>query len=167
MHTHDARFAAGIGSRPPAGKYLTFDIADVEYGLEILGVSEIIGMRPMTRVPRMPAFVRGVINLRGTVVPIIDLRTRFAMDTGTDPERCLVIAQLHRALTGLVVDRVNGVVALTIDDIEALSPLNVDIHAAFLSGLSRVGGRVRYLLNLEQVLAIPGTLVSAPRVQVS
>lgn len=157
----------GIGSRPPAGKYLTFGIADVEYGLEILGVSEIIGMRPITRVPRMPPFVRGVINLRGTVVPIIDLRTRFAMDTATDPERCLIIVQRHGALTGLVVDWVNEVVALTVNDIEALSPANADIHAVFLSGLSRVGGRVRYLLNLEQVLATPGTLVSAPQVHAS
>ena len=136
-----------------AGKYLTFFLSDEEYGLEILKVSEIIGMQPITRVPRMPAFVRGVINLRGKVIPITDLRCKLNMPDATRDESCIVVVQLHGVQTGLVVDRVSEVVAIADADVNDAPSFGTGIHTEFLLGIGIVGGRVRLLLDIDKVLA--------------
>lgn len=136
-----------------AGKYLTFFLADEEYGLEILKVSEIIGMQPITRVPRMPEFVRGVINLRGKVIPITDLRSKFGMDVENAGESCIIVVQMKGVQTGIVVDRVSEVVAIVEGDIEDAPTFGAGIHTEFLLGIGKAGGHVKLLLDIDKVLA--------------
>lgn len=143
--------ATASGSR--AGKYLTFFLADEEYGLEILKVSEIIGMQPITRVPRMPEFVRGVINLRGKVIPITDLRSKFGMDVDGQEDSCIIVVQMKGVQTGIVVDRVSEVVAITEGDIEDAPSFGSGIRTEFLLGIGKAAGRVKLLLDIDKVLA--------------
>ncbi len=149
MSTHDS--ATAIQSR--AGKYLTFFLADEEYGLEILKVSEIIGMQPITRVPRMPECVRGVINLRGKVIPITDLRLKFGMSAEDSEDTCIIVVQMKGIQTGIVVDRVSEVVAIGDSDIEDAPTFGAGVHTEFLLGIGKAGGRVKLLLDIDKVLA--------------
>ena len=152
MSTHtESVVAATTQSR--AGKYLTFFLASEEYGLEILKVSEIIGMQPITRVPRMPEFVRGVINLRGKVIPITDLRRKFSMAHDGSADSCIIVVQMRGLQTGIVVDRVSEVVAIAEADIEDAPSFGAGIHTEFLLGIGKAGGRVKLLLDIDKVLA--------------
>ncbi|WP_396223609.1 chemotaxis protein CheW [Gemmatimonas sp.] len=136
-----------------AGKYLTFFLAGEEYGLEILKVSEIIGLQPITRVPRMPEFVRGVINLRGKVIPITDLRMKFGMGAEDSEDSCIIVVQMRGIQTGIVVDRVSEVVAITEGDIEDAPSFGAGIRTEFLLGIGKAGDRVKLLLDIDKVLA--------------
>lgn len=136
-----------------AGKYLTFFLAGEEYGLEILKVSEIIGMQPITRVPRMPEAVRGVINLRGKVIPITDLRCKFGMSAEDTEDTCIIVVQMQGIQTGIVVDRVSEVVAIGDSDIEDAPTFGAGVHTEFLLGIGKAGGRVKLLLDIDKVLA--------------
>lgn len=136
-----------------AGKYLTFFLAGEEYGLEILKVSEIIGLQPITRVPRMPEFVRGVINLRGKVIPITDLRMKFGMGAEDSEDSCIIVVQMRGIQTGIVVDRVSEVVAINESDIEDAPTFGAGIRTEFLLGIGKAGGRVKLLLDIDKVLA--------------
>jgi len=136
-----------------AGKYLTFFLAGEEYGIAILKVGEIIGPQPITRVPGVPDFVRGVINLRGKVIPITDLRRKFSMRSDSAQDGCIVVVSMLGVVTGIVVDRVGDVVAITEPDIEDAPGFGAGIHIEFLLGISKAGGRVRMLLDIDRVLA--------------
>jgi purine-binding chemotaxis protein CheW len=147
-----ASTSVDAGSRR-AGKYLTFFLAGEEYGLEILKVHEIIGVLPITRVPRTPAFVRGVINLRGKVIPIVDLRAKFGMPTAAEEaETCIIVVQVHGASTGIVVDRVSEVADIPEKDIEDSPEFGADIDTDYLLGIAKSTGRVRLLLSIDKVL---------------
>jgi purine-binding chemotaxis protein CheW len=151
MTTTSAGSATTTATR--AGKYLTFFLAGEEYGLEILKVSEIIGLQPITRVPRMPDFVRGVINLRGKVIPITDLRRKFGMTTDDASDSCIIVVQMKGVQTGIVVDRVSEVVAIAEGDIEDAPSFGAGIRTEFLLGIGKAGGRVKLLLDIDKVLA--------------
>jgi purine-binding chemotaxis protein CheW len=151
MSTPSASPSATVTSSR-AGKYLTFFLAGEEYGLEILKVSEIIGMQPITRVPRMPEFVRGVINLRGKVIPITDLRRKFGMDIDGQEDSCIIVVQMKGVQTGIVVDRVSEVVAISEADIEDAPSFGAGIRTEFLLGIGKAGGRVKLLLDIDKVL---------------
>ncbi len=135
-----------------AGKYLTFFLGDEEYGLEILKVSEIIGMQPITRVPRVPAFVRGVINLRGKVIPITDLRAKFDMVIEEGRDACIIVVQMNGVQTGVVVDRVSEVVAIAAGDVEDAPSFGAGIRTEFLLGIGKAAGRVKLLVDIDKVL---------------
>lgn len=151
MSADNAAVATIAASR--AGKYLTFFLAGEEYGLEILKVSEIIGLQPITRVPRMPEFVRGVINLRGKVIPITDLRMKFGMGAEDSEDSCIIVVQMRGIQTGIVVDRVSEVVAINEADIEDAPSFGAGIRTEFLLGIGKAGGRVKLLLDIDKVLA--------------
>ncbi len=146
----DSASAPATSSR--AGKYLTFFLSGEEYGLEILKVSEIIGLQPITRVPRMPDFVRGVINLRGKVIPITDLRKKFHMEANGTEDTCIIVVQMKGVQTGIVVDRVSEVVAIAEADIEDAPSFGAGIHTEFLLGIGKAAGRVKLLLDIDKVL---------------
>ena len=151
------------------GKFLTFFLADEEYGVEILKVQEIIGMQPITRVPRTPAFVRGVINLRGKVIPIMDLRERFGMpdvestDAAAAAVRCIIVVQVagpqgQAVPMGIVVDRVSEVAAIAGGDVEDAPSFGAGVKTEYLLGLGKAKtadgqGRVKLLLDIDRVLA--------------
>lgn len=151
MHTGDA--AAARPAVTLAGKFLTFFLDEEEYGLEILKVHEIMGMLPITRVPRTPEAVRGVINLRGKVIPIVDLRVRFRMPGEDVAETCIIVVQVRGALIGVVVDRVSDVIAIAADDIEPPPEFGADVDTRYLLGLAKAGERVRLLLDIDRVLS--------------
>ena len=136
------------------GKFLTFFLAGEEYGLEILRVREIIGMQPITRVPRTPAAVRGVINLRGKVIPIVDLRRKFGMDGTDDSERtCIIVVQAQGVEFGVVVDRVSEVADVAGQDVEEAPAFGTDVDTEFLLGIAKTENGVKLLLDIERVLS--------------
>src|SRR5918912_1536247 len=116
------------------GKFLTFFLAGEEYGLEILKVHEIIGMLPITRVPRTPHFVRGVINLRGRVIPIVDLRRKFSMESEAAEETCIIVVQVQGIQIGFVVDPVSEVADIKAADIEDTPSFGDDGQTDYLLG---------------------------------
>ncbi|MCA1987771.1 MAG: chemotaxis protein CheW [Desulfarculus sp.] len=140
-----------------AGKFLTFDLAEEEYGLEILRVREIIGMMAITPVPRTPDFVRGVINLRGKVIPVIDLRLKFGLPYKEPDERtCVIVVEVmndgRTVQMGIVVDRVNEVVDVKPGEVEPTPSFGVALDTAFILGMAKVQGKVKILLDIDRVL---------------
>jgi purine-binding chemotaxis protein CheW len=140
-----------------AGKYLTFKLADEEYGLEILKVQEIIRMQTVTRVPRTPKYVRGVLNLRGKVIPVIDLRCKFGMETQEDTDKtCIIVVQVnggdHRIVMGVIIDEVREVLDISAESIEDTPSFGASINTEFIIGIGKVGETVKMLLDIDKVL---------------
>lgn len=138
-------------------KHLTFKLSDEEYGLDILKVQEIIGIMPITRVPRTPDFVRGVINLRGKVIPVVDLRVKFNMGSTADSDRtCIIVVQVTSktgtAVMGAVVDEVSEVIDISAEQIEETPDFGADIDTDFVLGIGKVGDRVVMVLDIDKVL---------------
>jgi len=139
------------------GKYLTFMLAEEEYGIGILEVKEIIRMMPITTVPRTPAFVKGVINLRGKVIPVVDLRVRFGLTASEYTERtCIIVVELASesgALPiGMVVDAVSEVLHIKREDLEAAPTFGGTLDTAYILGMAKVDGGLIILLDIEAVL---------------
>ncbi len=136
------------------GKFLTFFLAGEEYGLEILKVQEIIGMMDITPVPRSPDHIRGVINLRGKVIPIVDLRLRFGMTAAErTAETCIIVVEANRIQTGIVVDQVSEVLDIPQDNIEDAPAFGADVQTDYILGIGKAQGRVRLLLDIDRVLS--------------
>ena len=139
------------------GKYLTFILDQEEYGIHISNVREIIGMMTITRVPRCPDFVKGVINLRGKVIPVVDLRTRFDMAPVENTDRtCIVVVEIcrenERVVIGLVVDSVSEVLAVKGADIEDAPSFGARLDTRYILGMAKLDGGVKILLEIEKVL---------------
>ncbi|NTV30333.1 MAG: purine-binding chemotaxis protein CheW [Candidatus Omnitrophica bacterium] len=143
------------------GKYLTFGLGREDYGLEILKVREIIGMMNITAVPQVPTYVKGVINLRGKVIPVIDLRLKFAMPSiETTPETCIIVVNLHEVLIGVVIDKVKEVLDIKQDKIEPPPNFGADVHTDYILGIGKINESVKILLNIEKVLGEDVAIVS-------
>jgi purine-binding chemotaxis protein CheW len=134
------------------GKYLTFILAEEEYGLEILKVREIIGIMDITAVPQMPHFVKGVINLRGKVIPVIDLRLKFDLEPAEYTEETCVIVVDVGSLTGIIVDTVQEVLDIDGDQIDPPPPLGASVDTSFVLGMGKVKDDVKILLDIDKVL---------------
>ena len=149
----------GGQARQLGGKYLTFQLGDEEFGLEILKVREIIGVLDMTKVPQTAGYVRGVINLRGKVIPVIDLRLRFGLDRREDDERtCTIVVEVgggggQRLLMGIVVDQVREVVSVRDQDVEPTPSFGVELDTAYILGMAKLEGGVKILLDIDRVVA--------------
>jgi purine-binding chemotaxis protein CheW len=153
MKTQDNRSATAV-AQPRGGKYLTFFLAGEEYGVEILRVHEIIGMMPVTRVPRTPDYVRGVINLRGRIIPIMDLRRKFGMEAGDQTRQtCIIVVQVRGTQIGVVVDTVSEVLNINDADVEEAPEFGSDVNTGYLLGLAKSNGHVKLLLDIEKVLS--------------
>ncbi len=141
-----------------AGKYLTFFLAEEEYSLEILKVREIIGLMAITPVPRTPSYIRGVINLRGKVIPVVDLRLKFGMDATMDTEEtCIIVVDVsrdgHEIQMGILVDRVSEVMDIKAEEIEDTPAFgSASIDTDFILGMAKTEGSVKILLAIEKVL---------------
>ena len=139
------------------GKYLTFTLANEDYGIGILKVKEIIGMMAVTKVPRCPDFVKGVINLRGKVIPVMDLRMRFGVDASGYTERtCIVVVEIETEsksiVLGLIVDSVSEVLNIKSEDIEETPEFGTNVGTDYILGMAKTSGRVKILLDIEKVL---------------
>ena len=148
---------SGISVFAKAGKYLTFKLSDEEYGIEILKVREIIGLMDITSVPRTPDYVRGVINLRGTIIPVVDLRKKFGMESTEETEQsCIIVVEVTKndgsEAIGVFVDAVSEVLDIAENDIEKAPSLGADVNTDFILGMAKIKDSVKILLNVEKVL---------------
>ncbi len=139
------------------GKYLTFSMAKEEYGISIIKIKEIIGMMPITCVPRTPTFVKGVINLRGKVIPVVDLRMRFGLPSMDYTERtCIIVVEIQgptgTILIGIVVDSVSEVLNIKGNDIEDTPTFGTRLNTDYIRGMAKMQGGVKILLDIDRVL---------------
>ncbi|MBL7645731.1 MAG: purine-binding chemotaxis protein CheW [Candidatus Hydrogenedentes bacterium] len=146
-----------IGAAGMAGKYLTFKLGPETYGIEILCVQEIIGLMPITRIPKVSEFIRGVINLRGKVIPVMSLSRRFGVpDRDETSLTCIIVIELARAgdsiTMGVVVDEVSEVINIHAENIESPPDLGGAHGDAFLRGMGKVDGKVVILLDMARVI---------------
>lgn len=143
-----------ISAEHSGGKFLTFFLDGEEYGIEILKVQEIIGMMSVTAVPRTPPFVRGIINLRGKVIPIVDLRLKFAMEPMEQTEEtCIIVVRAQGVEMGLIVDKVSEVLDIIAEDINDVPSFGDDVNTEYLLGIARADTHVKLLLDIDKVLS--------------
>jgi purine-binding chemotaxis protein CheW len=140
-----------------ADKYLIFHLDEEEFGTEVLKVLEIMGLQDITTVPQVPDYVRGVINLRGKVIPVIDLRRKFGMAPKEYLARTSIIVVNTRcgdasATVGIIVDGVDEVLTVSAADIEMMPNFGPNIETPYLNGIARINGRVKLLLDIDYVL---------------
>ena len=143
---------------PRAGKYLTFQLGKEEFAVQVLHVREIMGVQEITAVPQMPYHVKGVLNLRGKVIPVIDLRLKFGMPELEYSQRtCIIVVQIEeqagRVSTGIIVDGVSEVLTLQTADIEDTPDFGEEISGGYLLGMAKVKGKVKILLDIDRVLS--------------
>ncbi len=153
----EAKGGAEHSKTSKAGKYLTFALADEEYGIGVMKVKEIIGLMPVTRVPRTPDYVLGVINLRGKVIPVIDLRLRFAMETVDFTDRtCVIVVEIDGpsgpAMIGVVVDSVSDVLNIKEEDIEGELSFGASLDTEYIFGVAKMEKGVKILIDIDKVL---------------
>lgn len=135
------------------GKYLTFVIGDEEYGIGIRHVTEIIGIQRITDMPDVVSYIKGVINLRGKVIPVIDIRLRFGLPEREYDERtCIVVVHFDGTAVGLIVDSVSEVIDIPDEEIEHPPQVNRGSGSQFIEGLGKVGQEVKILLNIHRLL---------------
>jgi purine-binding chemotaxis protein CheW len=133
---------------------VVFELANESYGVDIHQVREIIRMTAITKVPKAPGFVKGVINLRGSIIPVIDLRKRFDLEDVEDSnERRIVVIEIEGTITGMIVDAVSEVLRVDEELIEPPSPYIFNIETQFISGIAKIDDRLVILLNVNEVLS--------------
>lgn len=141
------------------GKYLTFVLGDESYGIDVLKIREIIRLADITPVPQMPAYVRGVINLRGKIIPVLDLRRKFGLAEAPETQHtCIVVVQVPAARgpatqMGLMVDGVEEVVNIAPTDIEAPPKFSVPLDTSYLRGIAKVKGAMKILLDIDPIVS--------------
>lgn len=141
-----------------AGKYLVFHLGREEFGIQVLKVREIMGIQDITAVPQTPVFVKGVINLRGKVIPVVDLRAKFGLPAIDYSQRtCIIVVQVEGdaggMLMGIVVDGVSEVLNLAAGEIEDTPDFGQGVETPYLLGMAKVKGKVKILLDISQVLS--------------
>jgi purine-binding chemotaxis protein CheW len=141
-----------------AGKYLTFRLANEEYGIPILTVVEIIKMMEVTPVPRTPSFVRGVVNLRGKVIPVVELREKFGMEHTEDTdETCIIVVKLGSddsdLVMGIIIDTVSEVLDIQAQQIEPAPEFGSTCDTEFILGMAKAGAQVKILIDINRVLS--------------
>lgn len=149
----------GETSRKLAAKYLTFVLGQESYGIAVLTIREIIRMTDITSVPQMPDYVKGVINLRGKVIPILDLRLKFRLARVEMTERtCIIVVQVNttagaRMLMGLIVDAVEEVLNIAAGDIEEAPDFGTKLETDYILGMAKIKGKVKTLLDIDRVVS--------------
>ena len=141
-----------------AGKYLVFHLGSEEFGTEVLKVREIMGIQDITSVPQVPPYVKGVINLRGKVIPVVDLRLKFGLPPEEyTPRTCIVVVRIEQEgeslMIGMIVDGVVEVLSLSESDIEDTPDFGTGVVTPFLKGMAKIKGKVKILLDIDQVLS--------------
>src|SRR3954469_14366053 len=145
-----------------AGKYLTFHLGKESYGIGIMKVQEIVGVMPVTRMPKLPHFVRGLVNLRGKVIPVFDLRLKFGLEKKEDTDRtCIIVVRLSldgnqaeavEVTLGIIVDEVSEVVNVPAEAIEPAPAFGSSVDVSFLLGVGKLGNKVVMLLDADRIL---------------
>ncbi len=149
--------ASGAKADPRAGKYLVFHLGDEEFGIQVQKVREIMGVQDITQVPQTPPHVKGVINLRGKVIPVVDLRLKFSMPAKEYTHRtCIIVVQVAgergAMLMGIVVDGVAEVLQVAGADVEDTPSFGKEVEVPYVMGLAKLKGKVKILLDIDQVM---------------
>ena len=157
MSSIDSAFVAIDNEDTQKDKYLTFHLAGEDYGIEIRFVIEIIGIQKITEVPDMPDFIRGVINLRGKVIPVIDLRLRFGMPQAEYTDRtCIIVVDVTTSAgelqMGIVVDSVSEVLNIKPEEIDPTPSFGTNLQTEYIMGMAKMDAGVKILLDINQVL---------------
>lgn len=139
------------------GKYLTFALDNEEYGIGVMKVKEIIGMMPVTPVPRTPEYVLGVINLRGKVFPVVDLRLRFGLESTESTDRtCVIVVEISGpsgpVMVGVVVDAVSDVLNIKEEDIQGELTFGANLDTEYIFGMAKMENGVKILIDIDKVL---------------
>lgn len=156
--TTEIQETTATGTQKLAGKYLTFALGHESYGIDVLQVREIIRLTDITTVPQMPDYVRGVINLRGKIIPVIDLRVRFGFpDVKNTDQTCIIVVQVKlpegkATQMGLIVDGVEEVINISAGDLEETPDFGAKVDTEYLLAMAKVKGAVKTLLNIDRVL---------------
>lgn len=136
------------------GKFLTFALGKEVYGIEIRYVTEIIGIQPITEVPEVPDYVKGIINLRGKIIPVIDVRLKFRRNALEYNDRtCIIVIDIHNVSVGLIVDNVAEVLSIPEDGIVPPPDTKTGFHNRYIKGIGKVGNDVKLLLECEKLLS--------------
>ncbi len=136
------------------GRFLTFIIGSETYGIQIRYVTEIIGMQAFTEMPEMPDYVKGLINLRGKIIPLIDVRTRFKKEARADDDRtCIIVVDLNGKSMGLIVDSVSEVLTIPVENIEELAELHAGQSNKYITRVGKIGDTVILLLDSEKLIS--------------
>ena len=142
-----------VGYSSDVRQFLTFTLEREEYGIDILKVQEIKGYSKVTPLPNTPPYVKGVMNLRGTVVPVVDLRKRFSMgETPEDASSVVIVVMVENKVVGLLVDAVSDVLSIPLDTIHPAPELTQGLENQFIGGIAQCGDRLVTFLDIEQVL---------------
>ena len=154
-----------------AGKYLTFILGTCAYGIPILKVREIIRLLEITPIPRMPDYVRGVINLRGKIVPVIDLRMKFGLpNTATTNRTCIIVTHIvmdsSTKLMGLIVDALEEVYQINSEDMEPAPDFGKGAPTGYIQNMAKTKGQVKALLNIDQIVADDHAILPLPEMPV-
>lgn len=143
-------------------QFLTFALGQEEYGVEILKIQEIKGFSAITPLPNAPAFIKGVLNLRGTIVPIVDLRKKFSLpEVGYTKFTVIVVVQVQGKIMGFIVDAVSDVLNVAGADIQPTPDLHRQVDTSFINGLAKAGEKLVILLDIEKVLTTAETVRAA------
>lgn len=151
-----------IGFTTDGSQYLTFTLGQEEYGVEILKVQEIKGYSAITPIPNTPAYVKGVMNLRGAVIPIVDLRAKLAMsEAAYNQFTVIIVVRVGAKTVGVVVDAVSDVLNIPTKDIQATPDFGAQVDARFISGLAKAGDKLVVLLDIDKVLGGDAALLTS------
>ncbi len=155
--TTPAASSSALKSDERAGKYLTFMIGKEEFGVGVLKVREIMGIQDITAVPQTPPYLKGVINLRGKVIPVIDLRLKFGLPSiDYTQHTCIIVVQVKSGSTsllmGIVVDEVSEVLTMAAGDIEDTPDFGANVETGYILGMAKIKGKVKILLDINEVL---------------
>jgi purine-binding chemotaxis protein CheW len=142
----------GLNRDVVCGMYLTFSLGKEEYGIDILKVRELIGIMDITPVPHTHDYVQGVINLRGKVIPVLDLRSKFNLERADYTEQTCIIVVDVGVMTGIIVDSVEEVYDIPAEDIEPAPAVGAGVATSFILGMGKVEKEVKILLDIEQVV---------------
>ena len=157
QHASADKTPLSVSADGRAGKYLVFQLASEEFGIQVMKVREIMGIQDITAVPQTPSYVKGVINLRGKVIPVVDLRLKFGLQEAEYTQRtCVIVVQVEREsgviMMGIVVDGVAEVLNLATADIEDTPNFGNGGEMGYLLGMAKIKGKVKILLDIDQVL---------------
>jgi len=134
------------------GRYLTFDVGQAVFGIEIQVVKEIIGMQPINTLPEVPEYIKGIINLRGQIIPVIDMRLKLKKEAADYTDRtCIIVIEIGQISAGLIVDQVAEVLGIDQENISPPPELGTGISSRYISGIGKVDGQVKLLLNCEML----------------
>lgn len=166
MQEQEDNNADAFSAESKGSKYLSFFLGKEEYAIEILKVQEIIGIMPITPVPKMPTYIRGVLNLRGKIVPVMNLRIRFSLPEVEDTdETCIIVVQDKEHLMGVLVDKVSEVADILENQVEEVPTYGIEANSAYLSGIAKKSDSVKMIVDVHKVVFDVADDVKNPQVE--